>query len=511
MPEKNINYQTKQITRVLVIEDDPLYACIIGEMLKEGNPGTNFEVELTYLLETGLEQLQTTNFDIVLLDMVLPDSEGDVDAVTQIQQLTPHVPIIMMTNLHDEELAMQGLQAGAQDYLIKGQFRVQGLMRAIRYASERQRLRLALEASLKQEIASSEERFRRIITESGDGIVIIDMNHVVSFVNPAAEGMLGQSAADLLGKSFGFPAEANQTSELTFKRADNVRTIVESHVVETEWEGKAALLITLRDITSHKQAEASLRLIAQDLQARNEDLDAFAHTVAHDLKAPLSVMLGFSETLSHEYMNIPTEELGPLLKSMARSTRKAEHIINELLLLSSVRKEDIKPQPLNMAHVVAEVQERLAPIIEDNRAEIVISTEWPIALGYAPWVEEVWANYISNAIKYGGTPPIVQVGSTEQRNGMIAFWVSDNGEGLTAEQKEQLFSPFTQLSTVRAQGHGLGLSIVRRIVNRLDGKVGVRSEPGQGSTFFFTLPAAGAVRTATRPLMLNKEPAAGDK
>jgi signal transduction histidine kinase len=81
--------------------------------------------------------------------------------------------------------------------------------------------------------------------------------------------------------------------------------------------------------------------------------------------------------------------------------------------------------------------------------------------------------------------------------------VSDNGEGLTAEQKEQLFSPFTQLSTVRAQGHGLGLSIVRRIVNRLDGKVGVRSEPGQGSTFFFTLPTAKK-NNAPRPFQLSE-------
>jgi signal transduction histidine kinase len=125
-------------------------------------------------------------------------------------------------------------------------------------------------------------------------------------------------------------------------------------------------------------------------------------------------------------------------------------------------------------------------------------------LGYAPWVEEVWANYLSNGCKYGGTPsaaprlelggdllPILPAGDG-QDGSMVRFWVHDSGDGLTSEQQNRLFTPFTRLDQARARGHGLGLSIVRRIVEKLGGQVGVESNgaPGQGSTFYFTLPAA---------------------
>jgi two-component system sensor histidine kinase/response regulator len=115
---------------------------------------------------------------------------------------------------------------------------------------------------------------------------------------------------------------------------------------------------------------------------------------------------------------------------------------------------------------------------------------WPAALGYAAWVEEVWTNYISNAIKYGGTPPRIDLGATVQPDEMIRFWVKDNGRGLTPAEQERLFTEFARLQQVRAEGHGLGLSIVRRIVEKLGGTVGVEVTPEQGCEFYFTLPAA---------------------
>lgn len=145
--------------------------------------------------------------------------------------------------------------------------------------------------------------------------------------------------------------------------------------------------------------------------------------------------------------------------------------------------------PLDMAHVVAEARSRLAHLIAEYQAEFVLPDEWPPALGRGAWIEEVWANYLSNAIKYGGRPPRVELGADQvDAEGLIRFWVRDNGPGLTAEEQATLFTPFQRLHQARAEGHGLGLSIVRRIVERLDGQVGVESKPGQGSTFSFTLP-----------------------
>jgi signal transduction histidine kinase len=113
-------------------------------------------------------------------------------------------------------------------------------------------------------------------------------------------------------------------------------------------------------------------------------------------------------------------------------------------------------------------------------------------------VEEVWINYVSNGIKYGGRPPRVELGATPQADGMIQFWVQDNGRGLTPDEQDQLFKPFSQLGGGRegTQGYGLGLSIVRRIVEKLGGQVGVESQAvaGQGSRFWFSLPAADEAR-----------------
>ncbi len=232
-----------------------------------------------------------------------------------------------------------------------------------------------------------------------------------------------------------------------------------------------------------------------ELQARNEDLNAFAHTVAHDLKQPLGHMVGFAELLEQDYASLPDEELQHYLHTIARSGRKMVNIIDELLLLAGVRRmKKVEIEPLDMASIVSKAQNRLADLIKDYQARVIVPADWPVALGYAPWVEEVWVNYISNALKYGGQPPRVELGANQLTNHqltnqpMIRFWVRDDGTGLMPEEQTRLFTPFTRLDQTRAKGHGLGLSIVRRIVERLGGQVGVESAIDVGSIFWFTLP-----------------------
>ena len=111
-------------------------------------------------------------------------------------------------------------------------------------------------------------------------------------------------------------------------------------------------------------------------------------------------------------------------------------------------------------------------------------------MGHQPWVEEIWVNYLSNAIKYGGRPPKVELGAMVLSNGMVRYWVRDNGPGISPEDQKRLFVPFTKLKQVNTKGHGLGLSIVQRIAAKLGGQVGVESKVGAGSLFWFTLPIA---------------------
>ncbi len=232
-----------------------------------------------------------------------------------------------------------------------------------------------------------------------------------------------------------------------------------------------------------------LRQRTVELQSRNEELDAFAHTVAHDLKNPLNSLIGFAHFLRQKFTQMSEQEVLGDLQMIAHSGQKMNTIIDELLILASVRQmEKVKMEPLDMARIVADAQERLSEMIAEHQAEIVVSDDWPVVLGRGQWVEEVWVNYVSNALKYGGRPPRVELGATEQEDGTARFWVCDNGPGLTPEEQSQLFVPFTRLDQARAKGHGLGLSIVRRIVEKMGGQVGVESQVEQGTVFAFVLP-----------------------
>lgn len=249
--------------------------------------------------------------------------------------------------------------------------------------------------------------------------------------------------------------------------------------------------LALGEIDERAKAEQALRTSLNELKAQNADLDAFSRTVAHNLKQPLTTMIGVSQMLQVSHQQISPQDLSARLDWLSSTSQKMGEIITNLLLLAHIQKKDTIPgQMLDMDIVVAEISRRLNPLIVASRATIVMPESWPRAIDYSPWIEEVWANYLSNAIKYGGQPPRLTLGAEQLPDGMVCFWVHDNGPGLSKEQQEQIFTPFTRLHANRAEGHGLGLSIVQRIIEKLGGEVGVQSVVGGGSRFYFTLPAA---------------------
>ena len=245
------------------------------------------------------------------------------------------------------------------------------------------------------------------------------------------------------------------------------------------------------EITERRQAQDSLSQRTDELEKRNEELDAYAHTVAHDLKAPLASVIGFSDLLEKCSDQIPADKVAYYCGIIAQNGRKIVTIVDALLLLASVRKvEDVPIGNIDLSGIMQDIQHRLVDAITESQAEIVTPDSWPTVRGYQPWIEEILVNYISNAIKYGGIPPRIEVGVTGHTDGHMRLWVRDNGRGLTPEEQARLFTPFTRLDQARVKGYGLGLSIVQRIAEKLNGQVGVESEVGQGSTFYFTLPLA---------------------
>lgn len=251
----------------------------------------------------------------------------------------------------------------------------------------------------------------------------------------------------------------------------------------------------------HRQLNAANARLAshlEELEARNEELDAFAHTVAHDIKNPLTIIVGYADSLFLDWQAMPEAERDESLRILKQNSARIVNIVDELLLLASVRRTEVTIEPLDMDYVIDQACRRLAHLIRQCQAEIVVPSEWPQVVGHAPWIEEIWVNYISNGCKYGGSPPRLELGAQILADGWVEFWVRDNGNGIPPEEQTRLFTPYTRLGhvsngspLVRARGHGLGLSIVRRVVEKMGGQVGVKSEnlPGRGSTFSFTLPA----------------------
>ncbi len=230
---------------------------------------------------------------------------------------------------------------------------------------------------------------------------------------------------------------------------------------------------------------------AEELESQNIALNDFAHTVAHQIQGLLSQMVGYASLVDSHYQDQLSEPASQAIDQIMQSGYKMNNIITELLFLASMRSEEIQVNELDTGRIVAEVMKRLRYQIRETGAKIHLPKAWPVALGYAPWIEEVWLNYMSNGLKYGGdenTPPILHLGATRESNGMIRFWLADNGPGISKVDQKRLFKPHTRVTSKKIRGEGLGLSICWRIVSKCGGEVGVNSNEGAGSCFWFTLP-----------------------
>jgi two-component system, sensor histidine kinase and response regulator len=247
--------------------------------------------------------------------------------------------------------------------------------------------------------------------------------------------------------------------------------------------------IQREELVARIRLHLQLHRLQRELVSKNAELEAYAHTIAHSLKTPLATANRFLEIL-HKYKSaeLPPEQR-QLVQQAFEAMAMTGEVVDALLLLSTVSQQSVELQPLDMHAVIENVQRQLGELQVRTQASIQLPQSWPRAMGYAPWVAEVWLNLLSNAFKYGGSPPRVMLGGTADGS-QVRFWVRDNGEPLSEDERARVFTPFTRLHRERAAGHGLGLATVQRIVARLGGTVGARLAPDGGNEFSFSLPAA---------------------
>lgn len=325
-----------------------------------------------------------------------------------------------------------------------------------------------------------------------DGVIVADGQRRFLAINPAAEAIIGRPVQNILGK---VPEEAFNARPDLLERYGKLDKVQDELRLERDGQHYTydlrifpitlhtktiGSIVVLRDISARKAAEMKR-------EALIDELDAYSSMVAHDLKNPINVIYGFAQLLNSE-MVFPSKQ-SQMLQQIINNAEQMNVIVHELLLLARIQQENnVVLAVVDMASVIQHATERVFDTIYEKDAQIKLPADIPSALGHSPWLIEVWVNYLSNALKYGGSPPVIEI-QAEQLPKMIKYSVKDNGKGLSDEEQARLFTPFTRLETIEVQGHGLGLSIVLRIIEKLGGQVGVESQVGEGSTFYFLLPA----------------------
>ncbi|MBK9125142.1 MAG: CHASE domain-containing protein [Chloroflexi bacterium] len=241
----------------------------------------------------------------------------------------------------------------------------------------------------------------------------------------------------------------------------------------------AMLILYLRQRT---QAELALHRYTRSLEETNSELLAFNHTIAHDLKSPLAIILGYADLLQDEDLTPNGRRMLSMIPKMVDALLE---MIEDLLKLATLRDAEAKVEKVDVNAVVQRTLERFG----DNRDSIVIEDMLPPAMGHPQWMTEVFANLISNALKYRDDQRELRIHIRAKPDGdRVRYEVQDNGLGIAPEDKARIFALFTRLNSNHERGLGIGLSIVQRMVTKLGGELGVESELGKGSTFWFTLP-----------------------
>jgi signal transduction histidine kinase len=258
---------------------------------------------------------------------------------------------------------------------------------------------------------------------------------------------------------------------------------------------EAYVVIVISDITDRKLAQQTLeRTVAArtaELRETNEHLEAFVYSIAHDLRAPLRAMQGYSQILMDTAREHLLDQDKMFLERINRSAEFMDKMVLDLLAFGRTASTEITFSPVELQSVWHSAVEQTAAEIERTDAIIEIATPLCTVRAHEPTLTQIIANLLSNAVKFvePGTQPRVRFGY-EDKGRIAHIWIQDNGVGIAPEYHDRVFRVFERLHGTRYPGTGIGLAIVRKGVDRMNGKIGIESTPGKGTCFWIELPKA---------------------
>ncbi len=491
--------------RVLLVEDNPGDARLIRELLAEAARAA-FSLECVDRLSAGLKRLAEGGIDVILLDLGLPDSQG-LDTFATIYDQVQHVPIVVLTGLDDETLAIQAMRAGVQDYLVKGQMDSHLLVHAVRYAIERKQLEEALR--------KSGERFRDIAYSMADWIWEVDENGVYTYCSDKVEDILGYSPGEIMGRTpFDLMPqdEAKRIAEVFSKIARNKEPIKDLENWNITKSGKLVCLLTSgvpmldeegnlkgyrgvdKDITERRRAEEELFRAKKIAEAASQAKSSFLANMSHEIRTPMNGVIGFTEMLLDTKLD---NEQMDYAKTIKRSAEGLLSLIDDILDFSKIEAGQLEFEAVGFDPEVTayDVCKLIRPRVANKPVEILfhVGDEVPAYVRGDPGrFRQVLLNLMSNAAKFTQSGEIeLSVNITEERDEGVNLHVSvrDTGIGIPKHKVDTIFEVFQQADTSTTRkygGTGLGLPICKKIVQIMGGDVWAESEPGKGSTFHFT-------------------------
>jgi PAS domain S-box-containing protein len=442
--------------------------------------------------------------DLILTDVMMPELDGfGLLQELRSSEATRTIPVILLSARAGEDARIEGLTAGADDYIVKP-FTARELLARVSAHLSMNRLRAEAadrERVLRAEAEAAHEHVNAILESISDAFLALDEQWRFTYVNAEAERTTGMTRGELIGQVFWdiFPETRGTNLETQFHRAMEDRVVVRFENYYRPWQRwfevrlypakDHGVAVFYQDITKRKETEESTRRANAALRVANADLEQFAYSASHDLREPLRAVRIYCELLKQTYAGKLDSEADAMIGYCVDGAQRMSVLIDDLLAYTQASSDLAPPaEAVSLESALDEALLNLGAAIAETSA--TVSHDAMPALRVAPvHARQLFQNLIGNALKYhSAAPPIIHVGAREKEGEWI-FSVQDNGIGIPAEYRETVFELCKRLHPAsQYPGTGIGLAICKKLVERYGGRIWVESEPGKGATFLFSIP-----------------------